>query len=430
MKKFIAATLVLALVFALAACDTPATGGDAGDAGSKLTVWCWDPAFNLFAMEEAAKVYKQINPGFELDIVEIGWDDLQTNLITIAMSGQLQALPDIFLVQNNAFQKNVMNYPELFADLTDFSVPYHQFGPSVVAYSTIGGRNFGVPFDNGAAVAAYRLDILEEAGYTLEDFTDITWDTYIEQAKDILAKTGKPLLSGGAGDMDLICILLQSMGASFFDADGNPDIVGNEYISLAFDVYVQLVSNGLMVEVNSWDEYIGTFNNGIVAGVINGCWILGSVQQADDQFGLWGITNLPKFSNVSGATHYSANGGSSWAVASSSSNVDLAVDFLTQTFGGSIEFYENILFAAGALANWLPAGESDVYNEPQPFFRDVPIYALITEFAGLIPSNYTGVYYYEARDAIGNAIVLVLAGADKDEALKDAEDTLRFWMMQ
>ena len=90
-------------------------------------------------------------------------------------------------------------------------------------------------------------------------------------------------------------------------------------------------------------------------------------QSAADQSGKWAVTNVPKLDGVDGATNYTANGGSSWAI-TPNGNETLASDFLDATFAGSTEFYDTILPKSGALANWLPAGESDVYNEPQAFF--------------------------------------------------------------
>src|SRR5690606_22333872 len=158
-------------------------------------------------------------------------------------------------------------------------------------------------------------------------------------------------LSGQAGSSDTIMMMLQSAGASLFDADGNPTIADNDVLLDAIDMYTQLVKSGVFVEVNSWDEYIGTFVNGSVSGVITGVWIVGSIQTAEDQAGKWQITNLPALDGVSGATNYSANGGSSWAI-SSNANVDLASDFLASTFAGSTELYDTILPASGAVANW------------------------------------------------------------------------------
>ena len=85
---------------------------------------------------------------------------------------------------------------------------------------------------------------------------------------------------------------------------------------------------------------------------------------------------------------------------SSTKNKELAFDFLKSTFGSSVELYETILPKSGALATYKPAGESDVYAKPQEFFGGQAIYKDITDYASKVPSNNTGVYYYEARDAV------------------------------
>jgi lactose/L-arabinose transport system substrate-binding protein len=402
------------------------TGGEAKT--QKLTVWCWDPTFNIYSIEEAAKIYATDHPGFELEVTETPWDDLQTALTTAMVSGELDTLPDIFLCQNNAFQKNAITYPELFADLTNSGVDYSEFSEAVTAFSIVDGKNYGVPFDNGTAIAAYRTDILETAGYTLDDFTGITWGDFITKAKDVLAKTGKPLLSGVAGESDTIMMILQSQGSSLFDAGGKTNIADNAELKNAIRVYWELVSGGILQQVNSWDEYISSFVSGDVAGTINGCWILGSIQSADEQSGLWDITDIPKIEGVAGATNYSANGGSTWAVNANSPNVELATDFLAKTIAGSKELYDIILPSAGALANWIPAADSAVYQEPQEFFGGDAIYAKIVEYSAKVPSNNTGVYYYEARDAVSDAIVRILGGENPDAALKAAEDEVNFAM--
>ncbi|WP_050758414.1 extracellular solute-binding protein [Xylanimonas cellulosilytica] len=429
-RTWVAAAAVLPLLAMTAACSGGAEGTEGGSEGGgdgKLTVWAWDPAFNIFAMEEAAKIYQADHPDFEIEVVETPWDDVQTKLTTLAQSGETGQLPDIFLMQNNAFQKNVINYPELFSDYTGSDVDFSQFPQSVVDYSVVDGVNYGLPFDNGTAVTGLRTDVLAEAGYTIDDFTDITWDEYIELGEDVLAKTGQPLLSGVAGEADTIMMMLQSAGASLFDDDGNPTIGENDALLAAIDVYHRLAESGVLAERNSWDEYVATFVNGEVAGVVNGVWILGSVQTAQDQAGDWAITNLPRLDGVAGATNYSANGGSSWAI-SANADRDLAIDFLNSTFAGSTEFYDTILPSSGALANWTPAGESDVYAEPQEFFGGDAIFSKVVEYATHVPSNNTGAYYYEGRDAVSTAITKIMQGTDPATALEEAQKTVEFDM--
>ena len=447
-RKILAVLLATAVTASLVGCGSSATTGDTAsteaaatetaEAGTEaaaatggdnsLTVWCWDPAFNMYAMEQAAEVYKQENPDFNLNVVETPWADIQTKLTTAATSGDLSTLPDIMLMQDNAFQKNVISYPDAFTDITGSGVDFTKFAEAKTAYSVVDGKNYGVPFDNGAVIACYRTDILEQAGYTIDDFTDITWSDYLEKGKDVLAKTGKPLLSCQAGESDVIMMMLQSAGASLFDAEGNPTLVDNAALKEVMATYQALVEAGVLVEVNDWDQYVGTLNSETVAGTINGCWIMASIQTAEDQSGKWAITDMPKLENVDGATNYSNNGGSSWAVTSNCKNTDLAYDFLSKTFAGSTALYETILPSSGALATYLPAAESDVYSQPSEFFGGDTVFAKITEFAGKTPSNNTGVYYYEARDAVAVAITNIISGADIDTEIQTAQDTVNFAM--
>ena len=114
LAKFAAASL-LAVSVALTGCGGDkapeggggTTGGEGGG-DQTLTVWTWDPAFNIFSMKEAEKIYQKDHPGFKLDIQETPWDDLQTKLTTLAQSSETKQLPDIFLMQNNALQEHLV----------------------------------------------------------------------------------------------------------------------------------------------------------------------------------------------------------------------------------------------------------------------------------------------------------------------------------
>ena len=412
--------------------EAPAAEAPAADAsadGNTLTVWCWDPAFNIYAMEQAAEVYKEKNPDFVLNVVETPWADIQTKLTTAATSSDLSSLPDIMLLQDNAFQKNVISYPDAFTDISSSGIAFDQFGAAKLAYSTVGGKNYGVPFDNGAVISCVRTDVLEKAGYTVDDFTDITWDEFIAKGKVVLEKTGKPLLSNQAGSPDLLMLMMQSAGAWVLDENGKPDFVDNAVLKEVVDTYVELVDTGVLVEVNDWDQYVSSINSSTVAGAMNGCWIIGTITSAQDQSGLWGVTNIPKL-NAEGATNYSNQGGSSWLVCKNSKNPEVVEDFLASTFAGSTELYETILPSSGALATYLPAGESEAYAQPQEFFGGDAIYSKITKYASNVPQVSYGVYNYEARDAIGAAITKIVAGADYDTAISDAQTETEFQVGQ
>ena len=454
-KKIVAAMLASMMVVSLAACGggddgSGSTGGDtkkeettgtdekkddaaddavaATDDENTLTVWCWDPNFNIYAIKKAAEIYAKDHEGFTIEVTEIKSDAIESKITAAVQAGDLSTLPDIFLMQDNSFQKYATNYPDIFVDLTDKGIDYTQFSEAKVAYSTLDGKNYGVPFDNGAAISCYRTDMLEQAGYTVDDFTDITWDDFMEKAKVVKEKTGQPLLTQQAGSTDIIMMMIQSVGASCFTEDGKANIVDNEAVKKAVEIYSQMVKDGTLLEVTDWDQYVASINNGTVAGVINGCWIMATVTAQEDQSGKWAVTNMPKMEGVGEASNYSNNGGSSWAVTSNCKKPDVAVDFLKSTFGGSTELYDDLI-AKGALATWAPAGDSDVYNQEVPFFSNDKVYAKIVDFATKTPSNVTGPFYYDARDAIGVALSQITQqGIDIGTALQEAQDTVDFTM--
>lgn len=431
-KKLVAFVLALSML-CLTACGggSGKSGGDstAGDENT-LTVWAWDSQFNLYSMEEAAKIYKKDHPDFKLNTVEITWDDLQTKLGTIIGSGDYSQLPDILLMQDYAYQKYVTIYADLFQDITDSGIDFSQFAEGKLTASVVDGKNYGVPFDNGADVAIYRTDILEEAGYSIEDLTDIDWNRFIEIGEDVYLKTGYSLLSVQTGASDIIYQMLQSAGKSTWNEDGTPNIAGNADLKQCLEIYKEMADKHVMDVRNSWDEYVATFTSGKTAGVINGCWIMVQLESAEDLAGKWNVTNIPSLPGVDGATNYTNQGGSTWAITSNCKNLELAADFLGSTFAGSTELYDTILPGCGAISTWLSASKSDVYAQPQDYYGGQAVYGLIADFASKVPSVDLGVYYTEANTALATVVGNILGDADIDSELEIAQGTVEFNMRQ
>ena len=426
MKRLLVITCALVMaMMVLSACGQDDAAADA-ELGNELTVWSWDPAFNMFAMDVAAEIFERSNPGFVLDNVEMHWDDINMLITTIGMSGEYELLPDIMLVQDQAFEISVLMFPGIFSDITDSGINFAEFASGKTDFSVVNGRNFAVPFDNGVTITALRTDIIEDAGLTVDDFTSITWDRFIELGQVVLAETGMPMLSTygvGASFMD---VMVKSAGTSLFDAEGQPNFVDNIVFREAVARFLEMVDTGVMLLPGDWSDYIGTLAAHNVAGTLAGCWILGTIQDVGPE-GVWAVTNIPRL-NVPGGTNYSSWGGSSWAV-TSNANVDLAVSFLNYTFAGSTELYDIILPAAGALSTWGPAAASTIYLEPQPFFGGQTVFADIINFSQNIPDFVGGIHHYTAMDqidiALGNIVNL---GMSIEDALTEAEAAVRFEM--
>ena len=105
----------------------------------------------------------------------------------------------------------------------------------------------------------------------------------------------------------------------------------------------------------------------------------------------------------------------------------LAFDFLKSTFGSSVELYDDLLPNAGAISSYLPAAESDVYNQPSEFYGGQTVYKDIVEFAGKVPAFDCGAYYSDVRSALTDAVTNVVQNnADIDSEMQNAQDTVEF----
>lgn len=145
MKKLV--TLMLALAMIISAV------GVLAEADGKITIWTWDPTFNIKAMQIAKEMYLKDHPDAVIDIQEKLSEDIETAVI--ASNGDTSTLPDILLVQDNSFQKFVTNYPEVYADLTG-KYDYEGLLRASSRIPSWTARTTASRLDAGTAVAAYR----------------------------------------------------------------------------------------------------------------------------------------------------------------------------------------------------------------------------------------------------------------------------------
>jgi lactose/L-arabinose transport system substrate-binding protein len=393
-----------------------------------ITVWCWDPTFNVYAMNEAGKIYHRDHANVTVNVVETPWNDISQKLTTSLSAKQTDSLPDIVLMQDNAIQKFITTYPNNFLP-ADGKVDLSSFAQYKVDVSTINGKPYSVPFDNGATATFLRGDIVEQAGLKVSDFDNITWDQFIDLGKTVKSKTGIAMISAVGNENDLVPIMLQSAGYWFFDDSGKVYIADNPALKEAARVYKAMVDAGIIMLVADWNAYIATLNSGTVASTVNGCWIIGSISAEASQSGKWAAVSTPRL-NISGGVNYSNAGGSSWVVLANSKNPDTAFDFLASTFAGSAELYDTILPSSGAIATWLPASKSPVYAQPSAFFGGQKIYQDIVEYAGKVPKVKYGVFNYEARDNVALALADIVKGTAIDAALAKAQKDTEFLIGQ
>ncbi|MCD7036002.1 ABC transporter substrate-binding protein [Metabacillus sp. GX 13764] len=421
MKKLLAIFSVLALLL-LGACSaggSKETSGDSKDVNT-ITIWAWDPNFNIKALEIAKEAYKSTDAKLKVNVVNMAQADIVQKLNTSLSSGTTKGLPNIVLIEDYRSQSFLKAYPDMFKDVTS-SFKADDFASYKVAAGTYNGKNYGVPFDTGVTGLYVRKDYLQKAGYTVDDLQNIDWNQYIEIGKKVKAATGKDMLTQDPKDLGLIRMMIQSSGSWYSKKDGSaPDLAGNESLKEAFKTYKALMDAKIVKPISDWSQFVAGFNKGDVASVPTGNWITPSIKAEASQSGKWAIVPLPKQAGVPNSVNASNLGGSSWYVLNIPGK-EKAADFLAKTFGSNVDFYQDIVKQIGAIGTYKAASKSEAYNAPDPFFNNQKT---IHDFAGWtekIPQVNYGLNTYAIEDILAVSAQNYLKGKDLDQVLKDAQ---------
>ncbi len=398
--------------------------GIAAASAAEITVWAWDPNFNGATMVEAGNRYAASHPDFKLTVVDHDKAALEQKLQTQLASGTTDGLPDIVLIEDYGAQKYLQSFPGAFEPLND-AVDYSGFAPYKVELATVNGLTYSLPFDSGVTGYFYRSDILGDAGYTAADLENITWNRLIEIGQDVKEKTGQILLPIDPNDAGVFRILLQSAGSWYFDADGNPTLVGNPIFKAAVETYQRLIASGITKPVAGWTEYTGSFTSGDTASTFTGVWMTATIKANADQSGQWAVAPIPALDGVEGATNASNLGGSSWYVLASSANKAEAIDFLAEIWGKDVDFYQKILVNQGAVGSLLAAREGEAYKANDEFFGGQAVWQNFSDWLGAIPSVNYGIFTNEADSAVAAQIPAITSGGNVDEIIAAIDAQVR-----
>ncbi len=396
-------------------------------AAEQLTVWAWDPNFNVAAMDEAANRYQQTHSDFSLTVMDSGKEDIEQKLHTMLASGITNSLPDIVLIEDYNAQKFLQAYPGSFAPMQE-TVDYSQFAPYKVGVMSIDDKVYGIPFDSGVAGLFYRSDYLSEAGYNEQDMQNLDWDQFIEIGKQVKQKTGVNMLTYDINDVVLPHIMMQSGGEWFFKEDGSLNIADNQALKETLLTIKKINDAKIVRPTSGWSSFVGAFNAGHVATVTSGVWIMGSIKSVEEQAGKWRVAPIPRL-KLEGAKHASNQGGSSWYVLNSSDNKQAAIEFLNATFADDTDMYQKLLLERGALATYLPASSGAAYAEEAPFFGGQKVFQNFAKWVGEIPQVQYGMFTQEVDNAIAAEIPALFKGEPVDEILKRVEKNLKYQIM-
>ncbi|MEG2254839.1 MAG: ABC transporter substrate-binding protein, partial [Vagococcus sp.] len=391
MKKFLSAALITLTALTLVACGGNKTGKteDTGkkDKANTVTVWAWDETFNIKAVEEAKKFYK--NEDVKVDVVTMSQDDIVQKLNTSLASGNTDGLPNIVLIEDYRIQGYLSSYPDAFAELNDI-VKEDNFSSYKFAVNKVDDKIYGVPFDSGVAGVYYRRDYLEQAGYKSEDLENINWEELIEIGRKVKEKTGHPLMHMNPSDLGLTRIIMQSTGKWYTDETGKKvTLKGNEALEYALNVQATILKEGLAEQVSDWDGGVNAVQSGNVASAIMGCWFSSTIQGAKDQSGKWGVAPIPVIKDDTNSKHTSSIGGGGWYVIKGVEGEDNAKDFLKQTFASNLELMDVLAKEIGLVSTLKEASKSPVYQEGVDFYGGQKVFEDFSKWSeDVITVNY------------------------------------------
>ncbi|WP_411348709.1 ABC transporter substrate-binding protein [Paenibacillus sp. WLX2291] len=420
MKKWM--FLLLASVLLLSACSSGGGSSASSDPGKKeITVWAWDPNFNIAALNLAKEKYMADHPDVTINIVENAQADIVQKLNTGLNSGTTKGLPNIVLIEDYRSQGFLQAYPDAFRDMSD-SIKASDFADYKAGPTSYQGKQYGVPFDSGVTGLYVRTDYLEKAGYKVADLQNIDWDQFIEIGKKVKAATGKDMLTQDPNDLGLIRSMIQSAGSWYLKEDGTtPNIANNAALKTALETYKAMYDANIVKANSDWSQFLAAFNKGDVASVPTGNWITPSVKAEASQSGKWAVVPYPVLKGVANSVHASNIGGASWYVMNMDGQ-DTAADFLKSTFGSDKSLYNDMLTKIGIIGTLKTASENEAYDKPDEFFSGQKVYADFAKWTKEVPNVNYGLHTYAIEDIMAVEVQNYLNGSkDVDTMMNDVQ---------
>lgn len=377
----------------------------------KIVIWAFDTS--VVAAEEAVKAYKKDNPDVEFEVVEFSQDQLVQKFRVALASGSRKNLPNIIIEEDYNMQSYFKYYEDYFVDLSDH-LDTDDYMDFKITSSTYNDKLLAVPYDSGVSALFYRLDIIQEAGYSEEDMQDLTWDEFIAIGEEVKTVTGKPMLPISPEGNIEGRVMLQSAGKWYYDLDGNLDITDNQAILDTMITLENLLDTGTIKRVYSWDDLIGSFYNGEVAGIAGGSWWAAIIAENPDeeQVGNWRVTKIPSMLGDDSYTNYANVGGSGWMVLDKGNkNVnDIAVDFAVKTFGKDVDLINTLVEKIQLVTVYKDAVNVPNAVKGDPYFGGQNLCQIMAAWGEFIPPVNYGVHPYEIAYKHGELFANYLDG--------------------
>ena len=421
-RKCIFGYILLCIMVVLTGCEGAVQQAQETEPAQKeIVIWTWDETFNVKAAKLAAEAYMDSNDSVNIIVETKEREEILSDTKNILSAKAYEKLPDIIMLEDYDVQDVLSLYEDEFVDLTDL-VDYGKFADYKTSLCSRNGHSYGIPFDSGAAALFYRIDILEQAGFEESDLQQLTWDEFITIGEQVYQQTGVSMMTLDPSDFPVLRLIMQSSGSWYVDREGNKaDIAENEALRQGLDIYKRLLETNVAKSVNGWNEFISAFQNGEVACVPSGSWIISNIKEVKEQSGLWRVAPIPVVTGNQNAVSASNVGGSSWYIMKNSSGSSEATSFLLEMFADNDAFMDQLIAQIGVIPAVKDPEVYTNYEIGDEFFGGQKVTKFLTGLADEIPVVNYGSKTYEIENIVEAEFQNVLTNGEIDMALERAQ---------
>ncbi|HHV62144.1 MAG TPA: sugar ABC transporter substrate-binding protein [Firmicutes bacterium] len=380
----------------------------------KLTLWGWN--IGIDALKAVASKFKETHPNVDFDFVEMNVQDVHDKLKASLMAGV--GAPDICTVEQYYVQQIASKGG--LVDLTkELQGLENKFARHAWVASKFRGSLYAIPWDIGPCALYYRKDIFDSLGVK----PPRTWADFVTVGKKVAADLNgdgtldRYMLNIPLNDPYGYFMFIWSKKLKIFDENGNLVVDNPE----AFEVmkwYTDLyLVHHVALPQNYWEPaWFNAIKEGRLATIPMAVWFAGQLKtQAPELSGKWRVSDWPSATGEKTGTNW---GGSTLVIPVQSKHKKEAIEFakfmLATTEGQILSYKASNIFPA-----YLPALNSPVFKEPDPYFGGQVIGKIFVDSVPYISEWYYPVHMQAAEQAFNTLLAKVL---NRKATLKEAWD--------
>ena len=398
---------------------------------TEITVWVANELHNsMFEFGENA--YNEAHPDAPVNVnVEVYANAEMAEKLLIALQSGTGA-PDIADININYFANfcgedcQLVELDDIVSDVIDDCIA------SRFEIYKFNDHYYGLPTHVGAMFTYYNMDIMEQAGYTIDDVNNIkTWDEYYTIGEDVLEKTGIPMTSYEVSNQRPFWPMIVSRGGDYLDENGDVTLdsdINIDTLNYMLDKYNSGVAVAAAGGNTAVEEFWTAMNSGAYASLSMPSWYMSRfINYMPDLKGKIAVRLMPVMEE--GDASVVGIGGTGTAITNQCENVEIAKELLTLsklTYEANVNIWTSLMFDPVRVDTWT----DEALTAPSEYFYNESPFTLLSEYVengGEVLSPNNKELSADAQDVVINTAMYnaFLGGMDAEETLKEAAQELR-----